>query len=496
MLFRSFTVETIYKDSTGKVCESLEIGKSYTVEMIIKLTNYDIEQSVSYSVQILATSTNATITSFTGDYIIDGKVKISGSVDCVSASIYVVAVPKDAAKPNVKKIYTNDVEGSIGYQSYQLTSNDFEFDLNVGDVENCDIYAIIVRTDFTVDKVNAISCRLTEKKNISAMQSISSVDDFYKMASVVDESPKAYALTCDLDFTGYEWQKVSNNYYFAGYFDGNGHTISNLNISHDSLPGIFVNVKGGIIKNLIIRNSSVTQTTSAATKGCGMLAAFLNGSTIQNVKAYNISSDGYEGVGGLIGTINSGVNTISECSVINNDSNIINASYRYAGGLIGGILDDNGASMNTLTNIEVRANISSTNGTIVGGIVGRFKNEKTNGYLNITNALYIGTLTATKYCGGMIGSIDKATTYATITNAVVEVELAVTHTDNRSLLGNSNSDDYTKGGNTISIGNYGLGADNCEANTTFFALNENWWKTVANFDFEYWTIANNYATLK
>ncbi|UKI49481.1 MAG: hypothetical protein L6U99_12585 [Clostridium sp.] len=116
--------------------------------------------------------------------------------------------------------------------------------------------------------------------------------------------------------------------------------------------------------------------------------------------------------------------------------------------------------------------------------------------MNITNALYIGTLTANKYCGGMIGSIDKATTYATITNAVVEVELAVTHTDNRTLLGNSNSDDYTKGGNTISIGTYGMGSDNCEANTTYFGLNENWWKTVACFDFEYWTIVNNYATLK
>lgn len=494
---KDFTVETFYTDASGNICENLEIGNTYQATVIIKLTNYDIEQSITYSVNILSAITNAKITDLTGDYIIDGKVKISGSVDCVTSDIYVVAVPAGATRPNAKSIYANTVVGNLGYQKYTLTTNDFAFELNVGnDTLSCDIYAIIARNDFTIDSVNAITCKITEKKNVSAMQSISTVEEFYKMASVTDASPKAYALTCDLDFTGFDWKKVSNDYYFAGYLDGNGHTISNLNISHDYLPGIFVNIKGGIVKNLIIRNSSVTQTSQAATKGCGMLAAYLNGSTIENVKLYNVSSTGYEGVGGLVGTINSGVNNISQCSIINEEEHKVTFTYRYGGGLIGGILDDNGASKNTLTNIEVKTNVTSNSGTIAGGIVGRFKNEKIGGYLNITNALYIGTLTANKYCGGMIGSIDKATTYATITNAVVEVELAVTHTDNRTLLGNSNSDDYTKGGNTISIGTYGMGSDNCEANTTYFGLNENWWKTVACFDFEYWTIVNNYATLK
>ncbi|UKI49483.1 MAG: hypothetical protein L6U99_12595 [Clostridium sp.] len=68
----------------------------------------------------------------------------------------------------------------------------FAFELNVGnDTLSCDIYAIIARNDFTIDSVNAITCKITEKKNVSAMQSISTVEEFYKMASVTDASPKS-----------------------------------------------------------------------------------------------------------------------------------------------------------------------------------------------------------------------------------------------------------------------------------------------------------------
>ncbi|UKI49484.1 MAG: hypothetical protein L6U99_12600 [Clostridium sp.] len=44
------------------------------------------------------------------------KLKISGSVDCVTSDIYVVAVPAGATRPNAKSIYANTVVGNLGYQ--------------------------------------------------------------------------------------------------------------------------------------------------------------------------------------------------------------------------------------------------------------------------------------------------------------------------------------------------------------------------------------------
>lgn len=498
-----YTVSSTYKDSKGNLVDEITEAGVYTVVMRIQLIGYEIYQEVEYKITYLNGLTNSKITDFNANYIIDHKVSVTGEVDCAESTIIVVAVPKGTTvKP--MDVYSNQLPSAYVRKAVELNSIKFDFDLDLPkSVTECDIHALIVRTDKMVSGTATILLLANSMKtslSVSSMISISTTEEFYKMATTQDETPKAYALTSDLDFTGFTWTAANDKYYFSGYLEGNGHEIRNLHITSGSLPGIFVNIKGGIVKNLIIRESSSTQTGSPGTKGAGMLAGYVNGSTIENVKLYNVNVTGYEGVGGLVGTVNSGTNIISQCSITNTENYSINFNHRYSGGIIGGILEDDGASTNILTNIEVRTNITSSSGTIAGGIVGRFKNDRTAGSLTIKNALYVGTLTATKYCGGAIGSIDKASAYATLTNVVVSVEFGVSHTDNRSLLGNSNSDDYSNTSNVISIGNYEKGKDNCESNFSSASILQvsDWFFSIAGFDSDYWVRNANeiYVTLK
>lgn len=491
-----FEISTTYYKG-DEVVETIDSYGKYTVEMVISLIGYDVTSVCSYTVNYLSDSDNASITEFVANYIIGGKAIISGSVDCKDATLFVVAMPTGTklnfTAANIKAIAALNVEGQIAAEKVELTDTEFALDLNVGDVASCEVYAVLVRNDWIETGVTLTTLKVQNKSRASSLEvasmiSISTVEEFHTMATVQDAAPKAYALTADLDFTGYNWTlSDENNYYFAGYLEGNGHTISNLNITANSLPGIFSNIKGGIVKNLNIENCSATQATKAQTKGVGILAAYANGSTIENVHVKNVNVTGYEGVGGLIGTINSGVNNISLCSVTNDAQSVILCENRYVGGLIGGILDDKGASVTTITNVMVSANVTCT-GTICGGIVGRFKNEKMGGSLTITNGVYYGSVNSTKYSGGAIGSLDKAGTKAYLNNVVAIVEIVTPHTESRSILGSANSDDYTVSNNIISVGTFTMGQDNAENNFVSISNPEYFWFSIAGLDSEIWEV--------
>lgn len=75
---------------------------------------------------------------------------------------------------------------------------------------------------------------------------IKTADDLKKMAEEIEASDngaydKTYVLLADIDMTGVDWTPVSNTFY--GVLDGNGHTISNLNInSSERYVGLFASL--------------------------------------------------------------------------------------------------------------------------------------------------------------------------------------------------------------------------------------------------------------
>ncbi|NLB53287.1 MAG: hypothetical protein GX808_10210, partial [Syntrophomonadaceae bacterium] len=67
-----------------------------------------------------------------------------------------------------------------------------------------------------------------------------------------------YSLTEDLDLSGYDWEPIGNGSFagaiFKGYFDGNGHKITRMNvdITSGSFAGLFGATSGATIKNLSV----------------------------------------------------------------------------------------------------------------------------------------------------------------------------------------------------------------------------------------------------
>ena len=71
---------------------------------------------------------------------------------------------------------------------------------------------------------------------------INSAEDLMAFNKAVNEDGEVYfdmtiVLTADIDLTGYEWKPLDGYAFDFTTFDGNGHTISNMEIVHDVEPG-------------------------------------------------------------------------------------------------------------------------------------------------------------------------------------------------------------------------------------------------------------------
>ena len=137
---------------------------------------------------------------------------------------------------------------------------------------------------------------------------------------------KVIYLTQDIDLGGMEWTPIGDYRFsanrFCGTFDGQGHTISNFQItkktgkddSNKSSYGFFGNVEG-TIKNLTVANATVNSYAYT-----GALAGRLNSGLIENCHVVNskVSNTYWQG-GILIGQVNGEEkkSVVRNCSVKN-----------------------------------------------------------------------------------------------------------------------------------------------------------------------------------
>ena len=94
--------------------------------------------------------------------------------------------------------------------------------------------------------------------------------------------------------------------YFAGNFDGHGHTISGININANGLQGLFSVVNGATIQNLKLSASSITCTSGS---GAGGIVGYAgnNGVTIENCHvSESVTIESGSNCGGIIGNTNAG----------------------------------------------------------------------------------------------------------------------------------------------------------------------------------------------
>jgi hypothetical protein len=186
-----------------------------------------------------------------------------------------------------------------------------------------------------------------------------------------------FKLINDIDLTGVDLFSIGTSLYpFAGTFDGNGKTISNL----VGTQGLFEYVDGehAHIKDLGLIDPNVH---SEAGNFIGSLVGFLRNGTIINCYTQVGSVSGNARIGGLVGNNSSTIaNCYSSASVsgnarigglVGNNSSTIANCYSSAsvsgnariGGLVG--VNSNG----TITNCYAKGSVSG-NYYIVGGLVG------------------------------------------------------------------------------------------------------------------------------
>lgn len=167
-------------------------------------------------------------------------------------------------------------------------------------------------------------------------------------------------LAGDIALTG-TWKPVGSTAtyvgdFFAGTFDGCGHTISGLNVQGSTVnQGLFA-----AINKATIRNLNVSGTVSCGTKNY---------------------------VGGIVGKVQAG--TIENCSFSGS------VTGGYTGGIAGGLNGNN-------VTISGCANLAAVTGTTAGGILGYWKNTAA-----IRDCYNTGSVTGSAKAGGIVGQLQK-----------------------------------------------------------------------------------------
>ena len=242
--------------------------------------------------------------------------------------------------------------------------------------------------DATTDNINQISEAEALSKGYTV---IKSADDFINNIpqNGAGTAGKTYVLTGNIDMSSITNYIAKTG--FAGIFDGNGYTISNLNINQPGATqlGLFGTVfNGATIKNVTLNNFSITGSDAN-----GALAGEIAGSTITNCKITNstIQSTGFD-AGGLIGVSQN--SAISNCEF----NGSVSGDHFNVGGILG---RDNNDS--TISQCAASGTINAISGN-AGGILG------VAGNAGKISECYSSANVKGSWSGGLIGAIDRSST--------------------------------------------------------------------------------------
>ena len=240
---------------------------------------------------------------------------------------------------------------------------------------------------------------------------------------------KNFVLTANIDLNGLPWTPIANSFsdallggsdyrVFAGNFDGNGYTISNVSIGSETTPfesdvfGLFGATEGKI-SNLNLDTVSIHGVAKIASIGAvvgfaGGLVGYSGGS-IENCHVTGLTMDmsapsnvyaAAYWVGGLVGALD-GTQLINECSVSGS------ITEKAGKGSIGGLIGELGKAAKitySRSNVTVNVKADSRGGADVGGFIGK-GNGKTDAETVIRNCYATGNVTGGAYTGGFAGGL-------------------------------------------------------------------------------------------
>ena len=223
-------------------------------------------------------------------------------------------------------------------------------------------------------------------------------------AKTKEETKICAVLTANIDLKNEEWTPIGigngteNNgatidFPYSGTFDGNGHTISGLNVNYrNKNGGLFCYVMNATIKNLTVAGS-VTHSSGDGVAYGGIVGC-ADSSTIENcTNRCTVTGNWY--AGGIVGW-----STDSDIIGCANFGNI--SSPFFSGGICGKIGGQNDAAGIDAT-IRDCYNVGMVSGNYAGGITGQSDSEHID--ILIANCYNVGSLHGSDGTGEIIGDL-------------------------------------------------------------------------------------------
>ena len=243
---------------------------------------------------------------------------------------------------------------------------------------------------------------------------ISSASQLVNLVNEDVNNKHYYKLISDLDLRLYNqgvWQPLPE---FNGNFNGNNHTISNLNITGKyNNAGLFASLSStAVVENLILKDVSIDGEFNNAGAVAGVNYGFIGKCSVNNITL--VCSKGNNG--GIVGYNAYAENkaSVSMCEVKNITFNVLGETSVLSGGIVGF------AEASSIINCQsIVANYTSSNeSAIFGGIVGSIKENLTNQRVFIlkNNFAIIRAFDNDKIVSGIVGSIDSTLSKNLISN--------------------------------------------------------------------------------
>ena len=226
-------------------------------------------------------------------------------------------------------------------------------------------------------------------------------------AKTKEETKICAVLTADIDLKNEEWTPIGIgngtrngvpiDFPYSGTFDGNGHTISGLNVNYgDKNGGLFCYVKSATIKNLTVAGS-VTYSSGDGI-AYGGIVGYADSSTIENcTNRCTVTGNWY--AGGIVGW--SADSDIIGCANFGN----ISSPFRSGGicGIVIGQVDAYGID----ATIRDCYNVGMVSGNYAGGITGHSDSSDID--ILIANCYNVGSLHGSTNTGEIIGDLSGPT---------------------------------------------------------------------------------------
>ncbi len=472
-----YTLENTYKYASDRNSKFYAVDGVYTsVAGVYEVTatatlksNKDVKSSLVYRVYVVDPDSNIDFTGTPAISLSDKGFDVTGDLSNIEGSVIAISSDKPIVGLNTAEQLLNhkNAAGESDVQEVKIVTDNivasFEADNSTqvdGDIQYYIYYAVV--------NGNKSANTMNNKVYTSAINviNIATKEDFFNLARVgkvgaeTATSTTIYSLTNDLDFTDYEWnvaKTIGGNDIkaFSGLFKGNNHTIKNVTITAPSgsdakAINMFYKLQNGTIMDIKFENISITGLKDTS-KQIGIIGE-MQGGYLKNVIATKIAAYGKESVGGIVGQITGGNNTITKCIFINpipeaasesnlanreatdaitkeiNDDNeyIISAANKYAGGIVGNAQKNSDQDYLTLNinNCYAYGLIGDGNDAAgnMGLIIGRIKNDADQYNVSITKCVAYGiVMSKGQYTAGIVGDFDNGQGHITITNCFADV---------------------------------------------------------------------------